>query len=260
MTLSPRTTAVGALTVLALAGASAFLVGYLRERTFASKIRDLQNALALQSRTTEIDAGVFERLSVRTHELQGFLDGGTVEIDRLRSQLKERDQRLLAVDKLVVKWRKDLTGEAHAQQTISPEGHGSARVDFTEDFGYIGVEGYTLTDPPYAWVRVQQKRPLTLTLAVSQGSDGSWRSSVSSSEENVQVDIALSAVDPYILEPRWYERIGVDVALGVSPWGVLAGIGPSLQLGRATVGPMLWISSDVPRYYGLNVSWRPFQK
>ena len=136
------------------------------------------------------------------------------------------------------------------------------RVDFNKDWGYIGIEGYTLTDPAFAWVSIKQNRPLKLTLAISQDQEGLWHTYTTSSEDNVQADIVLSGVNPWFNDKHWYEKISGTVMVGAGSGGVVGGIGVGVDISQFTVSVMAFDhSSNVTSpMYGLGLQWRPFYK
>jgi hypothetical protein len=241
-------------------------------------VTQLQNELATRDKTIEVQKNLYTKLTVQTKDIQGTLDQRDKEVKLLEEQIKKQGQELLNASSLVVSWKKAYEGLAKATQThVDPDPKnpptnpveivkGREKVDFHQDFGYIGVDGWTLTNPPQAWVRVKQNRPLRLTLALSQDKDKAWHTYTTSSEENIGVDIAVTSVNPYLLQPKWYEKIGIAVDLGAgtnqSGIGALVGVGLNYQFMQFTLGPHVWlgINNTVDKYYGLSFEWRPFQR
>lgn len=238
--------------------------------SYEKQIISLQNKVAAQDKTIEAQKGVYTRLVVQTDEVKSLLNKKDAQVKLLLDEVKKQKSELLTATTATATWKKAYEGLASATGTTVPvEGQPTKtreRVDFTKDFGYIKVEGWTLSSPPEAWVKVAQQRPLRLTVAIAQANDKSWRSYVTSSEENVSVDIQVSSVNPQMLKPRWYEKIGVavDVGAGVNQSGVgaLFGFGLNYQIGQFTVGPHAWfgISKTVDKYAGISFEWRPFQQ
>jgi len=242
------------------------VVGAVQKSSYEDQRIELQNQIASKDKTIEIKDGLFTVLTQQNEDLMSKLNGKDAEIANLKAELKKKDEELLAVTGLVIKWKKAYEDEAKAHQSIDPTTPGRDKVDFEKDFGYIGVSGYTLTNPAYAWVRVEQKRPLKLTVAVSQDESKAWHTYVTSSEENMEVNIELSAVNPYILQPKWYEGIGVTAMLGGgqsgSGIGGLAGIGLAYKIGNFDVGPSFIVTASdrVDKYFALTLNWHPFQR
>jgi hypothetical protein len=242
------------------------------------EVTALQNSLAEKDKTIEVQKGLYTKLTIQTQNIQGTLNQKDVQVKELEDQVLKQKQQLLDATQLVLTWKKNYEGLAKATQTpvpIDPKNpptnpieiaKGREKVDFHEDFGYIKVDGWTLTNPPQAWVRLTQGRPLKLTLALSQDSDKAWHTYATSSEDNIGIDIQVTSVNPYVLQPHWYEHIGVAVDLGAgsnqSGLGALVGLGVNYQFKQFTLGPHVWLGLNnvVDKYYGLSFEWRPFQR
>lgn len=254
-----------ALGVLLLVGV---IYGAIQKQAYESQLRELRNAVASRDKTIETQQGVYHKLTLEMTDLRGTLDSKDEEIKRLNDELKKNKEQLLTATSLVVKWKKAYEAAVAGNQTEVPGENGTVRkkVEFAKDFGYIGVNGWTLTDPAEAWIKVEQLRPLKLSMTISQDKDGAWHTRTTSSEENVGVDIAVTAVNPYLLDPKWYEGIGVklDLAGGSTNagFGFLAGAGVTYRIKQFEVGPSVWvaISDRVDKYFGGTLVWHPFQK
>jgi hypothetical protein len=128
-----------------------------------------------------------------------------------------------------------------------------------------GVSGFTLTDPPEATIKLQQNKPLEIAVTVSQDKDGKWNTHATTNDPNMDVDIALAGVNPYLLKPKWYEKIGVTNDLAITAgnrFGVLGSVGVSYQIGQFDIGPKFWlnISDNVNYGAGIGMIWHPFMK
>lgn len=241
--------------------------------SYEGKIVDLQNQVASRDKTIEVKEGVYQKLTIQTRDLELALGGQASELAALRDTLKREDAQLLTANTLVVKLRKDLESNGHVVvQPPNPEYPGMvvAKLDSKNDFDPFQVTGNVAVDcsleqakPPTAALKLSQTRSLNLSVVVSQDKDGTWRSSTTSSEKNFQVDIALAAVNPFMLEPKWYEKIGLDleVGIGTNP-GLLGGVGATYAIGKFEVGPKVWVVIDhgVSPYFGAQLAWHPFQK
>lgn len=243
---------------------SVAIVGAQKSR-YDSQLADLRNAVASRDQTIETQKGVFQKLSLESKDLSGLLDKSDEQVKLLQKELKDGKEQLLAATTIGLKWKKAYEASVKGHQTevpsTEPGGTVRKRVDFENDFGYIGIVGHTLTDPPEAYVKIQQNRPLRVTVAVSQDKSGAWKTRATSSEENVGVDITLAGVDPWVLQPKWYEHVGVDLDLGVGS-GVLGGLGVSYQIGKFQVGPKAWFTATdrVDKFFGVGLTWHPFQR
>lgn len=245
------------------------LIGFVvQKRSWRKEVTNLQNQLALSAKTVQEKDGLYEKLTVQTTDLQGLLNSKDAQIRALEQQVKSDRGQLVSVSQAVTTWKKAYEGLATASQTgipsstNQPTAEGRVKVEFQKDFGYIGVSGYTLTNPAEAYVRVQQNRPLKITVATAQAKDGSWRTYTTSSEENVAVDIEMAGVNPFVLEPKWYEGLELQGQLGVSGQGLLGGAGLGVKISNFTVGPNVWgVLDPTPKaFFGMNLSWRPFER
>jgi hypothetical protein len=233
---------------------------YLLVNHYRKTIERLENIVAVRDKTIEISKGVYERLSVQSADLAAVVSSKDSEVKALLAALKKGKRDVLSLTQLSVTWKKAYESAAMAHQVdITEGGEIRHRVDFEKDFGYIGVKGYTLTSPPFAWVHAQQNRPLRLALAISRGPDGAWRSTVASSEEDVSVDVSLASVDPGILRAKWYEKISISLAVGVSSAGGVAAAGVGYDIGHLTISPTVFTTYQ-NTYYGGSLAWRPFSR
>ena len=251
---------------LALLAACCLVIwGAVKKHNYEKQILQLQNQIATSSKTVEDQKVLYEKLTVQTGDLKDLLNLKDTQIQELNNQINKDKDQLVSVTTAVSAWKKAYEGLANAtQSTIPPTGVNVAtreRVDFDKNFGYIEASGYTETNPPEAYVKVQQNRPLKFTVAVAQNKDKSWKTYATSSEDNVFVDIQVAGVNPLALEPRWYEKLDLNSQLGVGS-GVLAGVGLGIGISRFTVGPNMWITTgtSVNKFYGINVTWHPFER
>jgi cell division protein FtsL len=263
--------------VVLMAGVGAVTVTWQRHVDRKLTV-DLQNQLAAKDKTLEEQKGLYTKLTLQESNVQSVLDSQDKQIQELKEQLKSSGQQLLDATQTSLTWRHAYEGIAKSTQSTvvsPPTGPGStgtgtsvsrARVDFDETFDYIGVTGYTLTNPPEAYLKLTQLRPLKLTVASAQDKTGAWHTYVTSSETNVQADIVVSAVNPYLEEPKWYEKLALRGDLGVGSTsagaGVLFGLGATYEVGRFDVGPAAWltVTDRVDKYLGVMVGYHPFQR
>ncbi len=248
------------IVVVAVAGASviAFNCG---SRRSASTVADLSTKLAQNEKTIELKDCLYATKIVEMTSLTGLLDTSQKQVAELKSQLDASQAQLLTTQQLVVRWKQAYEGAVNAHQTDGGQGSGGIvrkRVDFDKDFGPISVTGHTLTDPPEGYVAVTQTRPLKLTVAVARNKDGTWSSYVTSSETNMDVQVALGAVDPGVTGPSWRQRIYLDLgafALG----GTGASVGMSYHFDRWSLGTSCaaWAGGTVG--CGLTAGFRIFK-
>jgi len=254
------------LVLVAVVGAFTF-----REHQTNERIVRLQNEIALRDKTIEVQQGVYQKLAIQTNDLRSLLDSKDKELSELQALLKKSGDQLLTANTIIVKLRHDLESKGNGRVTKDPHGN-MVKVDFDtgmdlEPFRVVGqtIADCSVTDPgPTTYgIRLSQIRPLKLNIIVSQTKDGAWRSSATSSEKNFQVDIALGAVNPAVIEEKWYEKLDLtaEVGVGTNP-GLLAGGGVNVEIGKFDVGPRAWVVVDhgASPYFGASLSWHPFRK
>jgi len=253
------------LLALAFAGFMTF-----RDHQRIARVIDLQNEIARRDKTIEVQEGVYQKLALQTKDLSELLDKKDVELSALQEQLKEQGSELLTANTIVVKLRKDLRDVQSIVAISDPENPSIKKINFNtkerlDPFQIVGkVEIDCDNNKAQFEVNLKQRSPIKFSVLVSQDSDGTWRSSATSSTKIFEVDIGLAAVNPYLLEPKWYEKIGIGVDVGVSGSpGVLAGIGLSYEIGKFEVGPKAWFTAQpqgVSPFFGATLIWHPFKK
>lgn len=242
---------------------------------YEARIVELQNDVASRDKTIETQKGVYERLSIQSQNLTELLGDKDRELVLLKKQLDDQGAEILTANKLIVKLRKDLEHRADVPAQPVPPGHDTFErmfpIDSKDDLLPFRVTGWVTAKPKMncdpltvsVGLNLTQVRPLNVSVLVSQDSDGSWRAHATSSEEAFEIDIALSGVNPRMLERKWYEKIGLgaDIGIGTNP-GFLVGLGAYYEIGRFEVGPRVWMVVDrgASAYFGAQLLWHPFAK
>lgn len=251
---------VGALGVL-LAG---FIVGRgCGQRQSEKDLAEANQRLASAEQTIKLKDGLFAEKLNEMRDLQTILEGQTTDLKNLREQLQKSREQLLTVQQIAVQWKKKYEDyvAAHQSEEPGPDGTVRKRVDFAGDLGPFHAEGHTLTDPPEAFLSILQTRALHLAIAVAQGKDGKWNTYVSSDDPDVDVDIQLAGVDPYVLSPSWKERLRIDIQ--ALPFGEGAiGYGVSYDFQRWSLGlgcSSSFGSNSAGTSCGLTFGFRPFK-
>lgn len=234
------------------------------------KIVDLQNAVATRDKTIEIQRGMYTRLSVQVTDSLSALDKKDRQVQDLTSQLKKKGEDVLVAQTMALNFKKayeQAVADHTKQEPVLVDGKETrTKVTFDKDFGYLSVSGHTLTNPAEAIVSLKQNRPLKLNVAVTQAKDKSWHAYVTSSEEDISVDVVASAVSPQILAPKWYENIGITTGIGIGTnsagLGALVSLGVNYRFRQFSLGPQFWlgINKNVDKFFGVSFEWRPFQK
>lgn len=257
--------AIGAVIVALLV---AIVWGAIDRASNQAELARLRNEAASKDQTIEIQKGVYSKLSLETEDLRKLLKSKDEQVESLLGQVRKNREDLLAANQLVLKWKRAYEGAVDSANQSTPDTTHPERlrVDFAKDFGYIGVKGWTLVNPPEAWVSVKQLKPLKVTVAVSQDAHQQWHAYATSSDDNTEVEIALAAVNPHILEPKWYENIGLGMTLagGTTPggFGALVGVDATYKIQHFELGPAVFvgIGKTFPVYFGATFQWRPFEK
>lgn len=236
---------IATLAGIAVLGAALYDCG---KKTADSKVADLTTKLAESEKTIEVKDGLYSTTIVEMTNVKNLLDSSIAAVAGLKKQLDETQAQLLTTQQVSVKWKNAYEAELKAHQkdpcaptatdpapcpTSPPEGR--TEVDFTGDLGPIHASGHTLTNPAEAFLKLDQIRPLVLTVAVAKNKDGKWQSYVTSSEPNMQVDVNLAGVDPGVTSPSWKQRIWGDVGVDFL-MGRRASLGASYHLDRYSIG------------------------
>lgn len=269
MNLKANLIVAGVLLVAILGVAIAFTASNAAHR---KEVTALQNEIAKRDQTIETQKGVYDRLAIQSKDLRTLLDQKDVQLKALQQQLKEQGATLLTATSLIVQLRKQLNSTTTVVVEPSDPRYPDivrAAIDSKDDFSPFKVTGELVADCsmeptlPTVQLHLSQMRPLKLNVVVSQDKTGTWRTSTTSSEDNFQIDIGLSAVNPYMLEAKWYEKIGFHADVGIGS-GVLVGLGASYKIGKFTVGPTVWGSMGLdlqPKgFVGATMGWNPFQR
>lgn len=268
VTLKSALISAGVLLAIMVALAAVFT---LNRRAYESKIVDLQNQVASRDKTIEVKDGVFQKLTIQSEDLEKLLGDKDTQLNLLKVQLDKQGSQLLTANTLVVQLKQALSAQATTTVVVNPVEPGKAQtfeIKSSADLGPFNVICDTKGEEPVSAtaktnILFSQKRPLKLSVVVSQDKDGTWRSSTTSSEQDFNVDIGLSGVNPYLLAPKWYEKIGfnAEVGIGTDP-GLLAGIGVSYEIGHFELGPKAWVVLDkgVSPFFGASMTWHPFAK
>lgn len=270
VTLKSALISAGVLLAVIVALAAAFT---LNRRSYEAKIVDLQNQVAARDKTTEVQVGLYQKLTIQSTNLQSLVDSKDQQIIELKNQLDKTGAQLLTASSLVVQL-KDQIAKGTATTVVvtkptTPDGKPTFSINQVQEFGPFevgcemsGTEPVTPNQVGYE-IKLTQPRVFKLSVVVSQDKDGTWRTSTTSSDEDFKVDIGLAAVNPLLLAPKWYEKIGFDAELGIgtNP-GLLAGIGASYEIGHFQIGPKAWVVLDkgASPYFGASMTWHPFAK
>lgn len=213
----------------------------------ADEVAELTTKLVSSERTVEIEKGLFAIKTVEVEDLKDLLSKLGEENEELAATVRKGQMEVIALNELVIKWRRAYEAAVKATQTeeppVDPGGPPRKRVEFAGAVGPIHVEGHTMTDPPEAYLRWHQVDPLRITVAITKNRDGTYSTIVGTSDDAIEVDIRNAVLDLSSLRPRWYQRLwaeaGVDL---VGDRSVRAGL--SYRWDRWSVGASCQTSAD----------------
>jgi hypothetical protein len=269
VTVPGRFAKIAAWVLMGLLAVGAGLVE-LKRRRYEDELLQLRNRAASLESTIEIKKGIWAKASLEVDGLKKLLDVAQKHNAGLKEELEKSKSEVLGLTQVSVKLRKDYEALLAAKQTEVPgkDGEpGRTKVEFEKEFGPYRVSGHTLTNPGEAQLRLSQHRPLRLSVALAQNPDKSWRTYVASSEDDLQIDVQIAAVNPYLFSRKWYENIelflqgaGASSSAGA---GAIGGIGIGYRIGRFSVGPGVWagfVGGRTFHAYGVHLGWRPFER
>jgi hypothetical protein len=235
-------------------------------RSLEYDLRNLRNQVALRDETIEVEKGVFQKrimeMELEATDLKNLLSNEANQVQSLVRRLEQEKQTVLAVTQMSVYWKqkyefaiKDATQEP-VPDPVDPTRPPRLRVKFDATQGSLRASGWTLTDPPEAYVQIEQVKPLKLVVAFSRRTDGQWTASAASSDENIVVDIEVGAVDLRVTKKKWYEPIELHADIPIT--GGSPSVGMSYELGDFSVGPTVHYDGEIG--YGIGLGWRPFAR
>ena len=255
--------------VIAIVGVVAY--GYIRDRSSQSEITRLHNEAAVADTTHKELQNSFTRLSEERDGLKTRVDGMQKLLDQNHQVLVAEQQISLGLKQTLeytLKHQpkppdpKDPGGgfipPAHQEAcTAAPQAYTAS-----QDIGFLKFRVDTFTvDPSY-----QQKlfvdpgdKPLQLTLDLTRDKNKQWHYHVTPSDPRVSVNIDRAVVNLEPLSGRWYERIWLDSAAGLSNKSGIVDLGVSYEFGRYKLGPKMWQQLPGERWYGLSLSYAPFK-
>ena len=190
----------------------------------------------------------------------------------LQKKIEDRDEEVAALGAATLRLKDQLFKIKNATQTpVDENGEPTneevacedqrIRVDFSEEQNFLNVEGFCITNPPYAQVEVTWTRPLQLAFVLTKKNDQYRMYLDSNSPDIISVEAMSLRVDSSIFKKRWYEKIalGVDLAL----YNPLLAVRVTSEIGDSAflVGPFIALSegpSGLQKSLGLSFGWRPF--
>lgn len=241
---------------------------YGAERWSHKKTKTLAHNLA-----AEVTGMVVETDTARSR-LGTEIKGLELENEMLQDIIDSRDEEVLALGRISVEWKDRYFKIKNAKQSVvNEEGEpivvgGSDptepehicnkayrfKVEFEQKEEALTVSGFTLTNPPYAELKLDWHRKLNLNIILTKTDDGHFRL-YADPEKSDAVPVELEfVVDPSVLERKWYENIAFNTMIAGGDGGFQLGIGAHYNiLDNMYLGPMVIVGindSLQPRIYG----------
>lgn len=248
--------AISTFILIVVIGIFAYRLG---QRSMDDKVSSLAGKLTQAEKTVEITKDVYAtkivELGDQITDALKLLNGD--ENKRLRQELDDAKAKILTFEAVDVHLKHPISGKTESTQVEIPANEKSSkriRVDFSKDLGPFLVKGFTMTDPGEGFLELSQVRPLSMTVLVSQNKDGSWASSVTSSDPDIGVNVRLGSVNANVLKPSWIQRIWLSSSFGVWP-DRIGSLGVEYRGDRFSFGPSCQLSSQVVGC-GVNIGLR----
>jgi len=232
--------------------------------------KKLNNEVAKLQSTIKETETVFSKLAVQINDIE-------TENTELQTILDDRDESIVALSKVSLKWKDKYLKIANAEQSVVDENNNPVvidvdcedcflgkrfRVDFEQMDGILYVKGFTLTNPAYAELKLERTKPLELEIALTKGKDGKWRVYVDGNNAGLEPSELNLIVDTSLFDPKWYEKIGLGVDIGVGP-GVQTTIKAFYDVDISWfVGPFITFQYDgagFNKFYGTTIGYYPFR-
>lgn len=235
-----------------------------------AEIAALKSTMAEKDTTIQVAEGVVARLVSENADLEKSLDKSRQEVKVMVDAINKNNEKLQYLADLTIKIKKQVAkieatqdgdDEDIPESDLTPPGVQRKKVNFKHDFGVVGVEGYTLSDPPEATLSIYGTKPLSVAVALTQLEDLSWKTYATSSDKNFDVNINLTKISPFVRDKRWFEKIELNADTVFSGGGAAFGIGIGYQLSQAfSIGARATLASTGDVFYGPSLTWRPFSR
>lgn len=233
----------------------------------------LLNEIATRDKTIEVKEGVYRKLALDTENVKAILGDQQKQNKLLLQQIDEGKEKLVTATNASLYWKQQFEIAVVGTSTVVvPSGNGVVLpgappvLELSSgpvNFGFVSVlcRAITTAPPTFKISLDKGKTPLGISLALTQGEDGSWKSYVTSSDPNVGIDISSTAIDTSKFKSKWYEKISLSAEVGVGG-GVLGGVGAQYRFGNFDVGPRIWsVTTDRSSvFYGASLTWYPFAR
>lgn len=207
--------------ILILGGVLAY-----RDYNYRKQLDDVTNQLAEKMEQVQETETAVSKMAVEAEDIK-------TKNKELQRIIKKRDQDILALSEINLKLKdENLKFENENARETVVDNSGNVvtdptkipnelkdlrlRVDFEKEQDIIKVEGFTLTNPAYAELKITHTKPLKLEFILTKDDNDNFSLYLDSKDTTVvPTEISLK-VDPSIFDLKWYQRFGVEANVGVS--------------------------------------------
>ena len=235
----------------------------------AKETKKLNNQIADLSEMVQETENAYSRLGL-------VVDDINLKNKKLQSILNDRDEQIVSLSEVVLKWKGKYLEILDAQEDVV-DNNGNVvdldekcklclidkrfKVAFDKQEDYLRVFGETYTNPPEAFINIEWTKGITLSVVLAKKDDNYRVYIDSDNSDMIPAELQLK-VDPSVYDIRWYERIGIGSLIAVGD-GLTTSLGIYLQLfDNWIVGPMVvdqFNGKDNSVFYGGQVIWFPFR-
>jgi hypothetical protein len=235
----------------------------------------LKTKIELENELTQLQGIVQETKTAYSRqalELQNL----KVNNSELQKIIKDKDETIFAISQVALKLKDKAFEDKNVNVTVlDPDGNPVSlpatceeclknvrlKVEFNQGDDLIGVSGYTLTNPGYAFAKVVWKRPLQMNLVLTRTKTEKFKVYLDAGSDAIPSELDLK-FDPSVFEKKWYEKISVVGGVGIGK-GLLSSLGLGYEfIDKIVVGPSFHLYYDgieARKLYGANVTWFPFR-
>ncbi len=202
-------------------------------------IKQLEIQLSKKDETIRDLNGVISKYAIEVENVDSILDGS----DKVQKKIidsKKKDEEIKSIQQVSVRLKKkyvsdlfknDEVIEEHVNTSTISIAKVRTKVSFIKIFDIYKISGYTLSNPAYAHIELDQTNIIKIALVISQTKNGAWKSYASSNFENLYMEFDINAVSPYINEKEWYENIYVGFVLSSTEYDKINVISPGVSIG-----------------------------
>lgn len=178
---------------------------------YGKKIKELTNIILSAENTIKIKDGIVIKKTVELQNLKNNLDSSNEQISKLIFAANKLKADLIYANQLNV-IIKDLEGKLKAVQSTDQKHPGRKIVEFSGNLKNFNVDGWTKTDPPESFIKINQIKPIKLSVGILKNKSNIY-STVVTSEDDVEIDVNTATIDLKMNE-HWYNKIYISANVG----------------------------------------------